>query len=269
MARDVLEHDDRVVHHEAGRDRERHQRQVVQAVAAQIHHAEGAGQRHRHRDARNQRRAETAQKHEHDHDHERERNAQCAFDFDQRRANGRRAVHHHVELDRRRNRRVQQRQQLAHRIDRADHVRIRLLENHQRDRRLAVERAVIAHVLDRIHHVGHVAQMHRAAVRVAHDQRRVVGRGARLVVGFDLPVPLPVADRALRAVRVARGDRGAHLIQRDAERRQLVRVELDPHGRQRAAADVDLADAADLRDALREHGGGRVVHLAARTACPT
>ena len=33
VARDVLDHHDRVVHHEAGRDRQRHQREVVQAVA--------------------------------------------------------------------------------------------------------------------------------------------------------------------------------------------------------------------------------------------
>ena len=34
VARDVLDHHDRVVHHEAGGDGQRHQRQVVQAVAA-------------------------------------------------------------------------------------------------------------------------------------------------------------------------------------------------------------------------------------------
>ena len=52
VARDVLEHDDRVVDDEAGRDRQRHQRQVVEAVAQQIHDAERADQRHRHGDAR-------------------------------------------------------------------------------------------------------------------------------------------------------------------------------------------------------------------------
>ena len=37
VARDVLQHDDRVVDDEAGRDRQRHQRQIVEAVAEQIH----------------------------------------------------------------------------------------------------------------------------------------------------------------------------------------------------------------------------------------
>ena len=34
VARDVFDHHDRVVHHEAGRDGQRHQREVVEAVAA-------------------------------------------------------------------------------------------------------------------------------------------------------------------------------------------------------------------------------------------
>ena len=37
VARDVLDHHDRVVDHEAGRDGQRHQAQVVQAVAQQVH----------------------------------------------------------------------------------------------------------------------------------------------------------------------------------------------------------------------------------------
>ena len=42
VARDVLDHDDGVVDHEAGRDGERHQRQVVEAVAEELHDAERA-----------------------------------------------------------------------------------------------------------------------------------------------------------------------------------------------------------------------------------
>ncbi len=39
---DVLDHHDRIVHDEAGRDGEGHQRQVVQAVAEEVHHGERA-----------------------------------------------------------------------------------------------------------------------------------------------------------------------------------------------------------------------------------
>ena len=45
VAHDVFEHHDGVVHHEADRERERHQRQIVERVAAQIHHREGADDR--------------------------------------------------------------------------------------------------------------------------------------------------------------------------------------------------------------------------------
>ena len=54
-AHDVLGHDDGVVDDEPGRDGERHQRQVVDAVAEQPHHAEGADERQRHRDAGHER----------------------------------------------------------------------------------------------------------------------------------------------------------------------------------------------------------------------
>ncbi len=51
---DVLKNDDRVIDDEAGRDRQRHQRQVVEAVTDQIHDPERADQRDRHRHARDQ-----------------------------------------------------------------------------------------------------------------------------------------------------------------------------------------------------------------------
>jgi hypothetical protein len=37
LADDVLHHDDGVIDHEAGGDRQRHQREIVQAVAQQVH----------------------------------------------------------------------------------------------------------------------------------------------------------------------------------------------------------------------------------------
>ena len=54
VARDVLDHHDGIVHHETGGDRQRHQRQVVEAVVQQVHHAERADQRDGHRHAGNE-----------------------------------------------------------------------------------------------------------------------------------------------------------------------------------------------------------------------
>ena len=55
VAHDVLEHHDGVVHHEADRQRERHQREVVEAVAEQLHDRERADDRQRQRQARDHR----------------------------------------------------------------------------------------------------------------------------------------------------------------------------------------------------------------------
>ena len=73
VAADVLEHHDGVVDDEAGGDGQRHQRQVVEAVAEQVHDAEGADQRDRHGDAGDERGAHVAQEHEHDQDHQHDR----------------------------------------------------------------------------------------------------------------------------------------------------------------------------------------------------
>ena len=71
MPHDVLDHDDGIVDHEADRDRQRHQRQVVQAVAELVEHREGADQRQRHGDGRNDGRPEIAQEQEDHHDDQR------------------------------------------------------------------------------------------------------------------------------------------------------------------------------------------------------
>ncbi len=52
VAHHVLDHDDRVVDHEPGRDRQRHEREVVQRVAEQRHDAERADQAERQRHGR-------------------------------------------------------------------------------------------------------------------------------------------------------------------------------------------------------------------------
>ena len=52
---DVLEHDDGIVHNEADRQRQGHQRKVVEAVAAQVHDDEGPDDRHGQGQARDHR----------------------------------------------------------------------------------------------------------------------------------------------------------------------------------------------------------------------
>ena len=70
VAVDILDHDDGIVDHEADRDGQRHQREVVEAEVEQVHGRARAEQRQRHGDARDQGRPEIAQEQEDDHHHQ-------------------------------------------------------------------------------------------------------------------------------------------------------------------------------------------------------
>ena len=100
MARDVLEHDDRVVDHEAGGHRQRHQREVVEAEAQQVHHAEGADQRHRHRHRGHDRRADAPKEREDHEGHEADRDQEGALHVEERSADRRRRSSTDLEVDR-------------------------------------------------------------------------------------------------------------------------------------------------------------------------
>ncbi|MGY3540200.1 hypothetical protein ACVIIY_004420 [Bradyrhizobium sp. USDA 4515] len=106
--------------------------------------------------------------------------------------------------------------------------------------------------------------MNRRAIAVGHDQRLVVAGLVGLVVGVDLVALVADVDAALRAVGVGARQRRADVFQTDAVFVEGLRDQIDAHGRQRAAADHDLADALDLRQLLRQHRGGGVVEIAAR-----
>ena len=67
---------------------------------------------------------------------------------------------------------------------------------------------------------------------------------------------------ALGAIRVGARQMRAHVLQADAVLVQRGRIQIDAHRRQRAAAHLNLTDALDLRQLLRQDRGGGVVHLA-------
>ena len=92
VARDVLEHHDRVVDDQARRDDERHQREVVEREAAQVHHGEAADERHRHGRHRDDRRAQAGEEQQDDQDDEHHGDEQRPLGLVQRGADGGRAV---------------------------------------------------------------------------------------------------------------------------------------------------------------------------------
>ena len=69
VALDVLDHDDGVVDHDADRQHQAEQRQIVEREAERRHEEEGADQRHRNGDQRDDRRAPGLQE-QHDHQHD-------------------------------------------------------------------------------------------------------------------------------------------------------------------------------------------------------
>jgi len=147
---------DRVVHHEARRNRQRHQRQIVQTVAQQVHHAERADQRQRHRDARNDRRRDAAHEQEHDHHHERDGQQQRELNVLHGGADRRRAVGEDLDVDCRRQRAFQRRQQLLDPIHDFDNVGPRLaLDVDDHGRRLIHPRSLLD-VFGVVHHGRHI-----------------------------------------------------------------------------------------------------------------
>ena len=103
-----------------------------------------------------------------------------------------------------------------------------------------------------------------APLRQATTMRRVVGGAARRRLGVDLQPPPRALDRALGPVGVRGLDRGAHVLAADAVAVEGEGQQLDPHRRQRAAADLHVADALDLRQPLADDVRHRVVDLARR-----
>ena len=230
VAGDVFDHHDRVVHDETGRNRQRHQRKVVEAVAEQVHHGERADQRKRHRDARNDGGREAAQEQEDHHHDQRDGQHQLEFDVLHRGADGRGAVGDDLHVDAFRQRGFDLRKQRLNGIDDADDVGARLPLNVQNDGRVGVHPRGVLGVLRAVDDGGHVGKAHRRAVAVGDDDRPVLRAGLQLIVIVDRP-------RLIRAVEIAFGliDVGAGQARsaayRDSGRRRRARRDSPARGR--------------------------------------
>jgi len=109
--------------------------------------------------------------------------------------------------------------------------------------------------------IGHVREAHRRSVAVGDHEVAILGRAGRLVVGVQLVALVADVDRALGGIGIGGRQRRPDILEPDAVLEQRVGIQLDPHRRERAATDLHLADAAHLRQLLREDGVGGVVHL--------
>ena len=183
VARDVLEHHDRVVDDEADGDGEGHQRQIVEAVACDPHERTGAEQRERHRNAGNDRRPDVAQEDEDHHHHERDGEREGELDVAHGGADGRGAVGENADVNGRRDRSLQGRQRALDRLDRVDDVRAGDLVHDEKDARLAIAPGRLRRVLRSRDRLADVAHAHRRPVAIGDDDVvPVLGLGQLVVV---------------------------------------------------------------------------------------
>jgi hypothetical protein len=154
---------------------------------------------------------------------------------------------------------------LAHAVHGADDIGARLTVQHHQHGRLVVAReAEVAQVLDRIDDLADVGELDPRAVAIRDDQILVLVRDARLIVGVELIALTVTFDGAFGAVGVRRGERGPYVFEADAVVIERCWIQLDAHRRIGRTVDVDLADARQLRQRLREDRRGQIVELRAR-----
>ena len=266
IARDVLDHHDGIVHHEAGRDRQRHQGQVVERIAQQVHHREGAHDGQRHRQRRNESRRQAAQEDiDHQH-HQHDGQDQLELHILDAGADGLGAVSQRLHIHRGGQARLDLGQQLLDRIHQRDDVGARLALDVDQHRRRLVGPAGQLGVLGALHHIGDVPQEHRRAILVG-DHDILVGLGVlQLVVGVDGVLLGGAVELALGRVGIVVGDGGAQVVDVQAQRRQPLQVGLHPHGRTLAARDRNQSHIGQLGDLRGDAGVRQVFHRGDRQA---
>ncbi len=243
VALDVFQHDDGVIDDKAGRNGQRHQRQVVQRIVEKIHGAESADDGDGHGDGRNQRGAAVLQEDEDHADHQAHGDDQGPLGLRQRIADRRRAVGGEADFHRLGQRRPEFWNGGAHGVDGLDDIGAGLPEDDKDHRRAPISQSEIAQVLGRIHDLRHVAEPKRVAVPVGDDLRPEIGGPFGLVRGVDLPAMVADVDGALGRVGVGRPQGRTDVLEADAEVKQFQRIELDPHRRQGGPADDHLSHA--------------------------
>ena len=133
---------------------------------------------------------------------------------------------------------------------------------HDQQHRLpSVEKTSVEHFLHGILDRGDILQTHRGPIAPSDDQRPVLSRLHQLPTRTDQPLTLVVFDQAVRLHDVGIGQGTTHIVKGHTGVDQRSRIQADTHGRQRAAAYLNLAHPFDLGYFLRQHGGSKIVQL--------
>ena len=155
---DVLEHHDRIVDDKTDGERQRHEREIVDAEAEHIHHREGADHRHRQREARDHRRDDVPEEEE-DDEHDQ---AECQEERELHVAHGLLDSHRPVITDVHCHRwgecELDLLERGLHRAGDGNGVRARLAGDREHDRALAIVPAGVLVVLDVVVNRAEIAQ---------------------------------------------------------------------------------------------------------------
>ena len=141
----------------------------------------------------------------------------------------------------------------------ANNIGPALAADHQDHRRIMVVEAAGVTVFHRVGHGGQVTQTDHGAIAVADDQIAVFLGGAQRIADAQPPAMGLLLDESQRIQGGALGDGVADFIQRDAVVQQRSGIQLHPHRRQRGPGDTDLPYPGNLRQLLRQDGGGRII----------
>ncbi len=262
VALDVLDHDDGIIDHDADRQHQAEQRQIVEREAERGHEEERADQRHRYGNERNDRRAPGLQE-QNDHDHDKQGRLADGLDHGvDRLLNELGRIEENVVFDPGREALRQFCHQALDALGGCKRIGAGALENGERHRRVVIEIGIRRIIERRQLNSADILQPHHGAGRLLHhDRGELVGigepskrlhrdlkgagmRDRRLIkhAGRDLDV-LPLQ----RAGDVGRGQ---------PQRLQAIRIEPHPHRIVAGAEYDDRADAVDAGDRIRHFKGG-------------
>jgi len=244
----VLQHDDRVVHHDADGDREREQREVVDREAEEIHDRERRHDRRRNREPGDHRRPQVAQEHEDDQYHEDRRDEQRETRIVDRVRDELRSVVCGLELHARRQGLLDAGQRFANVARHIDQVRLGLAHHADRDGRRPIvteDRPIIFRPqLD----PRDVLELYELGALAGHGQLAEFPRGLELAQRPNGELAPSRFDPARGDFDVARDDRVLDVLHGEPARRQGVGLYPDAH---RVAPLPEDAGAADAREALK------------------
>ena len=269
VAIDVLQHDDGIVHHQADRQHQREQGQRVDREAEHQHERERAHQRHRNRHQRHQHCAPVTQEEQAHRRHQQHR----LPDGGEHRIDGALDEHRAVIGDVHRHAlgqfALQPRHHLVQPALEVERVGGGLLDETDRHRGPAHEAYRSAFVLGRHLDAADVADAHRV---IGGCGRRTHHHGLELIdpaqVGLrhHREFALAALDAASGQLHVLLTDGVLHLLHAEAESRQAVSVEPDPHRIAPLAIDTGIRRPGQGLHARLDDAAGKVTHLQRRMA---